>query len=68
METKKKIINTGSRLEEYINRTGKKVKCYQKIGVENCEHIYIPFEYSRFDCEEEDFMSYWEYIFEHNED
>jgi hypothetical protein len=62
-DEKKQIINTYQGLLEYIERTKKKdIHIYQSAKIENFEPLFMSHNINSYDCEEEDFWSFFEYI------
>jgi hypothetical protein len=65
MEDKNKVINTYQELLEYVEKTHKKdIHIYQRCKIESFEPVFVRVNW---DCEEEDFISYLEYVGEHKE-
>lgn len=66
MVTDRKVINTYQELLNYLEKTqNTNINIYQKCKIENIEPKFVEFRVDGFDCEEEDFWSYVEYVWEH---
>lgn len=64
----KNTIKNGEELVKYLNKSCNKKNILHRYKVFDSEPIHISCDFSRFECEKEDFWSYVEYVMENKEE